>query len=443
MLFQTTRNFYHNISANIGAFAIATILIMALAVCSLPAVAQDQTLDESVALVADRVITKREFLGAVAQAEAMLKQQGKNVANRSALAQEVMQELIVRNLQLSEAERIGLVVDPQQLEKAILQIAQNNRMAPAEMRRQIEKQGQGYEAFRKRIKEDLLIRNLRQREVIQKIEVSEDEINQVLREFNKNADFRYSYLRITLNKKDKASEKKASRLTARIRAEVRKGQRFSSLAEKLSQRNNIRFQQSSWKAYSALPESVKKYLMTMAVGDFAPTIRSAGHLFLLKLDGKRHEAQPELMQKQYQVRHIVIQSNVVNDDDKVTALLEKIKQRLKHPKEGQDFAYFAKKYSQDPGSGFKGGSLGWAGPASMVPEFSQQMTTAPVDEIIGPFRTQFGWHLLVVEDVREQDISDQTERNKIISNIRQQKAQEEIRSWLLRLREKHHVDVRI
>ena len=80
---------------------------------------------------------------------------------------------------------------------------------------------------------------------------------------------------------------------------------------------------------------------------------------------------------------------------------------------------------------------------SVVAEFAEKVRMSPVGEVAGPFRSQFGWHLLQVQDTREQDISYQVERNQLIAQIRQKKSEDEIRSWLLRLREKYYVDIRI
>lgn len=82
-------------------------------------------------------------------------------------------------------------------------------------------------------------------------------------------------------------------------------------------------------------------------------------------------------------RHILVESETVCNDlkDKIVA--------------GEDFAVLAKAHSKCP-SGQSGGDLGTFGPGQMVPEFDKVVFSAPVNEVQGPVKTQFGYHLLEV-----------------------------------------------
>ena len=82
-------------------------------------------------------------------------------------------------------------------------------------------------------------------------------------------------------------------------------------------------------------------------------------------------------------RHIL-----VSTEDQCIALKQQIS-------EGTDFAELAKQHSSCP-SGKQGGALGEFGPGQMVPEFDQVVFSAPIKEVQGPVKTQFGYHLLEV-----------------------------------------------
>ncbi len=106
---------------------------------------------------------------------------------------------------------------------------------------------------------------------------------------------------------------------------------------------------------------------------------------------KSHWAQPETRQ----ASHILITAN--GDDAKAKAKAEEIVKELQaHPDE---FAAIAKKESQDPGSAANGGDLGTFAPSAMVPEFDKAVFAAKVGEIVGPVKTQFGYHIIKVTGI--------------------------------------------
>ena len=403
--------------------------------------AGEQTLDRVVAFVADRVITQRELLIAVAQVRRMLERQNRPPPEQDVLVAEVMQNLIARKLQLHEAERSNVVIDDQRLEQAVAKIAESNDLTLAQMVKSMEERGESYQAFRAKVREDLAIREVRQREVIDKINATDAEIREQLRGRNKAALFRYSHLRIPFGTDEDARDAAAKRL-AKIKKQMREGRPIEELTEELAGPEaagaEAGFKRTGWRKLAQMPAAVAGHIADMEVGETTPIIQTPGHLHLIRLDGKRREGEPQLMQKQYMARHILMRTNIMDTDEVVRKKLHKIKRRILR---GADFGRAAKRYSQDPGSNFKGGEMGWIAPQDMVQAFAEKVITSPPGEITGPFRSQFGWHLLQVQDTREVDISRQKERADAVAKIRGQKAEEEIRSWILRLREKYYVDI--
>ncbi|WP_341887941.1 peptidylprolyl isomerase [Variovorax sp. YR752] len=93
---------------------------------------------------------------------------------------------------------------------------------------------------------------------------------------------------------------------------------------------------------------------------------------------------------EYRARHILVEK-----EDEATALIAQIKG-------GAKFEDLAKKNSKDPGSGENGGDLDFAAPGAYVPEFSQAMVKLKKGEMTEtPVKTQFGWHIIKLEDSRE------------------------------------------
>jgi len=150
-------------------------------------------------------------------------------------------------------------------------------------------------------------------------------------------------------------------------------------------------------------------------GDAAPSDKEIQNYY-----EKNKEAQfttPE----QRCVRHILF-----NKDQKEKA--EDVKQKLEN---GGDFAKLAKEYSQDPGSAEKGGDLGCLGKGETVPEFEQAAFGAKQGEIVGPVKTEFGYHILKVTDVKtEQARSLQEVESQIRSQLATEKQSEAFNKWI-------------
>ncbi len=97
-----------------------------------------------------------------------------------------------------------------------------------------------------------------------------------------------------------------------------------------------------------------------------------------------------------QAAHILI-STENKTEEEALALIEEIRKNVT----AANFAEYAQKYSQDPGSKDNGGDLGWFGKGAMVPEFEQTAFALNIGEISEPVKTQFGYHLILVREKRE------------------------------------------
>lgn len=119
--------------------------------------------------------------------------------------------------------------------------------------------------------------------------------------------------------------------------------------------------------------------------------------------------------KEYKASHILVE-----DEAKAKALLADIKAGKKQ------FADVAKKESKDPGSGAQGGDLGWANPASYVPEFTEAMLKLDKNQLVeAPVQSQFGWHIIRVDDIREAQLpSVQDVKPQIVQELQQRKMQQ-------------------
>ena len=116
---------------------------------------------------------------------------------------------------------------------------------------------------------------------------------------------------------------------------------------------------------------------------------------------------------------------------------EDVKQQLEN---GADFAKLAKQYSQDPGSAEKGGDLGCLGKGETVPSFEEAAFGADEGEIVGPVKTQFGYHLLEVTDKKPQQVRPLSEvEPQIRSQLASEKQSEAFSKWLDEQKKKRDV----
>jgi peptidyl-prolyl cis-trans isomerase C len=129
--------------------------------------------------------------------------------------------------------------------------------------------------------------------------------------------------------------------------------------------------------------------------------------------------------KEYKARHILVATE--DEAKKVVADLKK----------GAKFEDLAKKLSKDPGSGANGGDLDWTNPAGLVPEFSQAMIKLKKGETSVPVKSEFGWHVIRLDDVREQSFP---KLEEIKPQLAQQLQQQKLQEYQQSLREKAKVE---
>jgi peptidyl-prolyl cis-trans isomerase SurA len=145
------------------------------------------------------------------------------------------------------------------------------------------------------------------------------------------------------------------------------------------------------------------------------------------------------MIKQTLASHILIRTNELTDDEEAEKRLSDLKLRAQ---KGEAFEDLARAHSDDTGSAINGGSLGWASPGVMVPEFEEKMDALALGEMSDVFKSRFGWHLIKVYDRREENMAEEYKRGKARQQIRQRKINEDMENWLRTMRDEAYVEFR-
>lgn len=144
--------------------------------------------------------------------------------------------------------------------------------------------------------------------------------------------------------------------------------------------------------------------------------------------------------RQVKARHILIQVTEVRDETQAEAFINKIYDQLKG---GEDFTQLAKAYSDDAVSASNGGVMDWLSPGETVPEFDERIMNAEPNALIPPFRTQYGWHVAQVLDVREADIGKQLQESQARQVLHRRKYEEELQAWLSEIRDEAYVQIKL
>ena len=400
--------------------------------------------DKIVAVVNDDVITSTELDNRLHSIKEQLKNQSAPIPPDQALKKQVLDRMILASLQLQLADQNGIRVDDDTLNRTIERIAEGNKLTLPEFRGVLEKEGYDFATFREDIRREILISRVQQRQVSDRIMVTEQEIDNFLAtqraQGNTGAEYHIAHILIAVP--DAASSERIQ--AARQRAEdilhkLRSGASFQETAIASSDgQQALQGGDLGWRKTAELPTLFVDPILHMKDGDISDLIRSPSGFHIIKLlaqrNGKRH------IVTQTHARHILIRTDELTGDATAQARLKDIRQRIKA---GADFAALAREYSNDTATATNGGDLGWVNPGDMVPSFEAQIDKLATGEISKPFKTGFGWHIVQVLQRRRHDDTDAFIRSQARKAIRQRKTEEELQSWLARLRDDAYVENRL
>ncbi len=403
-----------------------------------------EPLDKIVAVVNDDVITSTELANRLHAIKDQLKNQSAPIPPDSALKKQVLDRMILATLQLQLADQNGIRVDDETLNRTIERIAEKNKLSLPEFRSVLENEGYDFATFREDIRREIIISRVQQRQVSDRIMVTEQEIDNFLatQRAHGNTGAEYHLAHILIAVPDAASSERIQ--AARQRAEgvlkkLRAGANFEETAIANSDgQQALQGGDLGWRKAGELPTLFVDTVLHMKPGDISDLIRSPSGFHIIKLLDQRDKQRHIVTQTH--ARHILIRTDELTNDAAARTRLEDIRKRIKN---GADFAKLAHEYSNDTASATNGGDLGWVNPGDMVPKFQEQMDQLATGEISEPFKTGFGWHIVQVLKRRRHDDTDAYIRSQARDAIRQRKTEEELQSWLARLRDDAYVENRL
>ncbi|CAM3543171.1 peptidylprolyl isomerase SurA [Parendozoicomonas haliclonae] len=409
-----------------------------------PVTAKVVPLDRVVAIVDNDVIMESELNNRLKSVRMQIQERSTALPPEHVLKQQVLERLIIENLQLQIADRAGARIDDNSLNDAIRSIAQRNGMTLDQFRQALEQDGLSYVDAREQIRREMLINRVRQRQVMERIQVTDREVDN----FRSSAEgqqrmaveYRLGHILVSLPEGATPDQiAQANKKAEGLYDQLNKGADFSQVAVSQSQgQNALEGGDLGWRKADQLPSLFANVVTGLKEGEVSRPIRSPSGFHLITLNDTRGNEQ--LLQEQVKARHILIKPNEVRSDLEAQELARSIYDRIES---GAEFSELAKAYSDDPGSALNGGDLGWANPDDMVPAFREKMLTTNMNTPTAPFRSQFGWHILEVQGKRKEDISDKVQAAQIRDIIGQRKFEEELQVWLRELRDQAYVEIKL
>ena len=402
-------------------------------------------IDGVAAIVNEGVVLKSQFQEQMNLIKERAAEQKIPLPPEDILTEQVLERVILTEIQLQRAERIGLQVSDQMLNSVLADIAARQGATLADLPAILAQDGIDYQDFRREMRNEVTLEQLRRIDVDQRIDVSPREIQQCIEDLETNvvvnSEYNLSHILLSLPEAASAAEiEEKMTLASDIVARARDGADFRQLAARYSEGPTaLEGGVLGWMPGESVPTVFTEILTPLGKGDVSEPYRTATSVHIVKVNDMRSAVERSEID-QVSARHILIQPNEIIDDATAKQRLQDAYDRITG---GEDFAELAKLLSDDPGSANNGGELGWAGPGTFVPEFDAVVNNLEIGELSEPFRSQFGWHIVEVLDRRVYDNTEDLKEQNCVVRTRAGKRGDETQLWMRRLRDEAYVDVRM
>lgn len=424
-----------------------------------PAVAQTrelagtgELLDGVAALVDEGIVLKSELNQRIAivvenvrASQAQLPpEQRRPLPPLSVLEEQVLEQLILQQIQLQRAQRFGITVGDDMLNQAIAGVAESAGLTLEEMPQALAQQGVDYAMYRQETRQQLIMEQLRQRDVINGIVIAPREMELCLSRSTTSVaqdfDYNISHLLIGLASTATRDEiQQAQERVGEIHQRLQDGENFAELALTYSDgQTALEGGALGWRKGAQLPTLFADSVITMGPGEVSDPIQSGSGFHIVRLNEMR--GAQAVMVDQLRIRHILLRPNEIMDE---AAVLQRLRGLREQVLTGDDFAAIAQSVSEDPISASDGGDLGWTDPGIFVPEFEEAIAALEIGVLSEPFQTRYGWHLAEVTDTRSYDTTEELKEQRCAEQIRASRLEEEQELWLRRLRDEAFVEVRM
>lgn len=393
--------------------------------------AEIKLLDRIAVIVDDGVIMESQIKSQTAEILEQYKNQNINPPSKEILREEIIEKLVLDELQLQMATRVGIRISDAELNQTFIRIASGNNMELEEFIDYLRSQGTSYENLRENIRRQMLIQRVQQGRVSSEVSITDKEFEGFLQTDDsiKSLEPEIQLGQILVKTKKEANE---------ILLKLDSGEDFQQLAINFSKSSSARNGGLlDWKRPSEMAELFANAVDGKDKNWISKPLESGAGFHIIKLIDKRGELVE--FEDQWQVRHILMIPSAIRTDEETFEEITSIRERFI---DGESFEDLAKEFSEDPGTSSNGGDLGWSGKGRYAPEFEATMLLTAVGETSEVFETQFGYHFLQVIDKRNKDITNDLIENRAYNMLFSRKYDEALENTLRSMRAEAFVEIK-
>ena len=401
--------------------------------------------DYIVALVNSEPITHAELQSQIRQVVESRGPQSGPLPPAAELRAAVLERMVVERAQLQLARETGVRVDAAAIDQAEANIAAQNQLDVVQLRANLERRGTTQAAFRRQLRDQLLINRLQEREVETRIKISDTDVEAALAARKEaasdpqNQEVNLGHLFLALPENPSAAAlAQAQQQAQKIRDRMQAGESFEALVQEFSAAERSNAGQIGMRRTDRYPPLFINASQALAVGAVSQWVRSDAGLHLLKVLERRVNGLSDT-QVQHHARHILLRPDAALTQEQATQQLAAVRQRILAG--ATSFEAQARALSQD-GSAAQGGDLGWAGPGLFVPEFEQVLQRLQEKEIAEPLVSRFGVHLIELLERRNVDLTPAQLRERERNLLRTKRADEVFEGWVRDVRGRAFVEIR-
>ncbi|AFH94786.1 TPA: peptidylprolyl isomerase SurA [Providencia stuartii] len=419
-------------------------LILGLMFASSTALAAPQQMDKVAAVVNNGVVLESDVQNMLNTVKLNARNAGQQIPDDETLRHQILERLITDNIMLQMANQMQINIPEEAVNATIADIARQNGLTFEQMQARLKADGIDMAKYRSEIRKEMLIAEVRNNEVRRRVTILPQEVESLAKQISSQADYEasvnLSHILIPLPENPTQEQlQKADAIVAKIMDEIKKGTNFGKLAIAYSaDPQALKGGNMGWSRLQELPVVFAEQLKSAKKGDVVGPIRSGVGYHILRVN-EMNSANKTISVTEVKARHILIKSSPIMDDNQARQKLTQITQDIRSGK--TTFENAAKEFSEDPGSALKGGELGWNMPDVYDPAFRDALMRLNKGEISQPVRSNFGWHLIQLEDTRNVDKTDAAQKDQAYRLLFNRKFNEEAQSWVQEQRAAAYVNV--
>lgn len=423
-------------------FSLTLLLVSLLAFKAIYAL---ETLDRIVAVINNSVITQQQLNEQIKMTQQQWQAENKPIPAPTVFRKQVLNQMIDHELQLQFASNTGLKINEAALDKTIQDIAQRNGLTLEQLREKLQQDNIPYAKYRQQIRQQLIINHLQQGEVGAKISVTDQEVKDMLTHLPKSAPQKITYHVEDLlvpfpNQPSTADIARIKEIASSLLQKAKNGASFQALIAQADKSNPpLTGGDLGWRPLNDLPDVFQTAVQNLKPSEVTGPIQAANGFHLIRLLEIQGNTTTAHYVTSTHTRHILIKTSPLLNDKQAENRLNEIRADILR---GGDFAALAKKYSQDPGSAYKGGDLGWTLPGFFDPTFEEQSKKLAINQVSLPFKTQFGWHIVqVLGRAQKLQTTQNLSREQAAQLVYRRKFQQALKNWLRQLRNQSYVKI--